>query len=865
MAPVGWFRANGESELYRMMAKRKFVDGGRVAGLVSAGLLVLGVALLVSCGRHGGGDQAELPPPQSGVAAGPGYHAALNLEDWSGVLSALAATPLTNSLERLAVVRALYEAGRLPEDLFAWIHGPGPELLSTVALREQSGSAHAAAVALELGHLNVAERWAFDSLEMESMHPMALRTLVRLHALKGMPEAAGVFLRNLDRRPEHHGWVGEMAHVLSVNLDAAGGDLARLQGNLLAGDEIVNRLSTESLLGQAYAAHPDNRMAFEFLMAHLMLGLKLEPALQVMAGSPLLRGQAVLPRHYGEAVLLQEYGRPGSAPGDLRLRVGQAVESRFNEFRDFMIREGSRDREAAQDEAWRRFGGTYWYYYYFGALYRGSELSARPVPAMPVKDVSGASDPMPTGVASGPAAGRPPRIFPDYTDVTIPPNLAPLNFMIREPGKAYRLRVSGAGGAPLELEQETGAMRLPAGAWKQLLAANQGEALRWEVSVRNGAGEWVDSPAFTNRVAEAEIDSHLVYRRLKPLYTYYKDLGIYERSLGTFFERPLLRNEKFNNGCLNCHEFSQGDPERFVIALRLPTGTPTLLVTSNGVSRLNQKVGYTSWHPNGNLLVFSINTISQFFHVAGEVNRDIYDPRSDLAAYHLNTGQLEKPEAIAGTKFSENWPCWSPDGRYLYFCRGPYLPLRHQDKFRQDLVRVPYDPATGEWGEVEVLFKAADHRLSANEPRVSPDGRRVVFTVADAGCFPVFRSDSDLYQLDLGSGVAQPLEINSPWADTWHCWSGNGEWLVFGSKRLDGVFTRVFITRAMADGSFSKPLLLPQEDPAYYEVSLDNFNRPELVRGEIRVNEADLLEAMGVSAEAAPTNPAPMDDAVYIP
>jgi hypothetical protein len=164
-----------------------------------------------------------------------------------------------------------------------------------------------------------------------------------------------------------------------------------------------------------------------------------------------------------------------------------------------------------------------------------------------------------------------------------------------------------------------------------------------------------------------------------------------------------------------------------------------------------------------------------------------------------------------------------------------------------------------------VLFKAADYRLSANEPRVSPDGHRVVFTVADAGCFPVFRSDSDLYQLDLRRGVAQPLEINSRWADTWHCWSANGEWLVFGSKRLDGVFTRVFITRAMADGSFSKPLLLPQEDPSYYELCLDNFNRPELVRGAIRVDEADLLEAMGVSPEVAPALAKPLDDAVYIP
>ncbi|MFM1941872.1 MAG: hypothetical protein RI897_854 [Verrucomicrobiota bacterium] len=848
-----------------MMAKRKMVDRGKGIGLLPAGLLVLGLAWLASCGRRGGADEARLPSMERAVAGEPAYQAALEVEDWEGVLTGLASSPVTNSLERLAVVRALYEAGRLPEDLFSWIHRPGPELLSTVALREESGSAHAAAVALELGHLNVAERWAFDSLEMESMHPMALRTLVRLHAVKSMPEAAGVFLGNLERRPEQQAWAAAMGGVLEGDLASVEGELGRLRANLLSGDEIVNRLSTESLLGQAYAAHPDNRMAFEFLVVQLMLGLKLEPALEVIAGSGLLRGQAVLPRHYGEAVLLQEYGKPGSAPGDLRSRVGQAVEERFSGFRDFMIQRGSKDREAARREAWAQFGDTYWYYYYFGALHPGLEMRERVLPAIPAEELSLVSEAARADGSSGPVEGGLPRIFPDYMNVTIPPNLAPLNLVVREPGTGYRVRLSGGAGEPIELEQDTGAVRLPAGGWKALLAANRGGALRWEVSVRNEAGEWVECEAFTNWVAEAEIDSHLVYRRLKPLYTYYKDLGIYERSLETFFERPLLRNEKFNNGCLNCHEFSQGDPERFVIALRLPTGTPTLLVTSNGVSRLNQKVGYTSWHPNGDLLVFSINTISQFFHVAGEVNRDIYDPRSDLVAYHLGTGQMEKPGVIGETKFSENWPCWSPDGRYLYFCRGPYLPLRHQDKFRQDLVRVPYDPATGEWGEVEVLFKAADYRLSANEPRVSPDGHRVVFTVADAGCFPVFRSDSDLYQLDLRRGVAQPLEINSRWADTWHCWSANGEWLVFGSKRLDGVFTRVFITRAMADGSFSKPLLLPQEDPSYYELCLDNFNRPELVRGAIRVDEADLLEAMGVSPEVAPALAKPLDDAVYIP
>jgi hypothetical protein len=110
------------------------------------------------------------------------------------------------------------------------------------------------------------------------------------------------------------------------------------------------------------------------------------------------------------------------------------------------------------------------------------------------------------------------------------------------------------------------------------------------------------------------------------------------------------------------------------------------------------------------------------------------------------------------------------------------------------------------------------------------------------------------------------LSINSQWSDTWHCWSSNGEWLVYGSKRMDGVFTRVFITQAGSGNEFSKPLLLPQEDPAYYETALDNFNRPELVRGAIQVSESDLLEAMDLPPAAMEPAPGqPEDDAVYIP
>ena len=44
-----------------------------------------------------------------------------------------------------------------------------------------------------------------------------------------------------------------------------------------------------------------------------------------------------------------------------------------------------------------------------------------------------------------PTQPRPPRIDPDYTDVVIPPNLAPLNFSVREPGTAFRVDIGSAG------------------------------------------------------------------------------------------------------------------------------------------------------------------------------------------------------------------------------------------------------------------------------------------------------------------------------------------------------------------------------------------------------------------------------------
>ena len=305
----------------------------------------------------------------------------LELEDWPALLNGLAGDPLTNTTLRLVVVRALFETGRLPEEQFAWFHHPGPELLSTSDLKEYAGAAHIAETLLQLGYLNAAERLAFDSLEMEGENPSALRTLARLHLAKGLTNAAGIFLNRLQAHPEHRAWAVRFRAGLATNSPAAADPtISRIRANLITRDRIAAGLTTERLLRQALESNPENRMAFQFLMAHQLLERRLLYALRTLATSPHTR-EGPLPRHYAEAVLLHRHLYPGISLGTLLSRVPPAVVASFQSFQGLMNRAAGSPAQL-QPEAWREFGNTYWYYYFFGPLDPTTRLPAPGTPEL---------------------------------------------------------------------------------------------------------------------------------------------------------------------------------------------------------------------------------------------------------------------------------------------------------------------------------------------------------------------------------------------------------------------------------------------------------------------------------------------------
>lgn len=439
---------------------------------------------------------------------------------------------------------------------------------------------------------------------------------------------------------------------------------------------------------------------------------------------------------------------------------------------------------------------------------------------------------------------RDPQIEPDYTEVVIPPNIAPLNFRVKEPGIAYCARISSAQGHPIEVFSETGIIEIDERPWHTLLEKNRGQALRIDIFAKGKDGQWSHFRTATNRIAQENIDSFLVYRKMHPTHLRVKgEVGIYFRDLTGFDESELISGMRYENGCVNCHSFCQNRSETMLLGARSPKyGVGTLLVDGGTVRKIGTKFGYTSWHPSGRLAVYSVNNLPMFYHSSRNEVRDTVDLNSYLACYLNDEKNIRIEPNLARKESLENWPAWSGDGKHLYFCSTPKLwpdntpnPPALYDQVRYNLMRVSYDVDSHRWGPLETVLSAKDTGKSIAMPRCSPDGRWLLFCMCDYGYFPAWQANSDLYLMDLtardetGRFTYDRLAVNSDKSESWQSWSSNSRWIVFSSKRLHGVFTRLFISYVDPSGTVHKPILLPQKDPAFYQSCLRTFNTPELV------------------------------------
>jgi hypothetical protein len=463
-----------------------------------------------------------------------------------------------------------------------------------------------------------------------------------------------------------------------------------------------------------------------------------------------------------------------------------------------------------------------------------------------ILSAAGRASPSSADIQKYTQADSEPKISPEYTGIVIPPNIAPLNFRILEKAGAYHVKIHSVHGPAIEIAGKTGSIRIPMKKWRALLNANKGNQLFVDVSVRKTDNQWLQFKTITNNIAEEDIDQTLVYRFMKPIYNAWKDMGIYQRNLTDYDVSVVMHGRSFGEGCLNCHSFVGNSPDTMTIGLRSAIyGSSTLLARDGSIHKIGAKWGYTAWHPGGRLAVYSINKVVQFFHTGGMEVRDVVDLDSAMACYHIDSKKVVCPAELADKGRLETYPTWSPDGRFLYYCSGPILwqdrdtvPPQNYDKLKYDLRRIAYDAANDQWGKAETVLAADETGLSILLPRISPDGRFLLFCMCRYGCFPIYQPGSDLYIMDLVTGDYRKLAINSEYSESWHSWSANSRWIAFSSRRQGGTFTRTYISYVDQAGHVHKPFVLPQKDPAYYDSLLETYSVPELIKASIKVNKS---------------------------
>lgn len=442
-----------------------------------------------------------------------------------------------------------------------------------------------------------------------------------------------------------------------------------------------------------------------------------------------------------------------------------------------------------------------------------------------------------------------PEIFPDYKGVTIPANIAPMNFeVLDKSGRKWALKIE-AGEFVSFFKADEGLFRFSKRFWKRMLAETEGE-VTFTLCVQEGS-EWLSVTPFPMYVANEDIDPFLVYRKITPGYSLWKDMSICQRSLEDFSESQIYRNSQGKGNCVNCHSFRDRDPDYMLLHMRSELAG-TYIFKDGFKEKLDTKTDstisalvYPYWHTSGDYVAFSVNTTNQVLHMKSPNRIEVFDEASDVVVYDVAEHEVVTSDQLSSDNVFETFPTFSPDGRSLYFCSAEAvepMPERFRD-VKYSLCRIDFNPDDCTFGNyVDTLYNAKIMGGSVSFPRISPDGRHMVFVISGYGNFSIWHKDADLYLLDLVSGdIGAMSTLNSDDVESYHSWSGNSRWLVFSSRRDDGLYTRPYIAYIDSDGKAGKPFLLPQKNPRkYYDDLMFSFNVPEFVEDKVRATGSEL-------------------------
>ena len=441
-------------------------------------------------------------------------------------------------------------------------------------------------------------------------------------------------------------------------------------------------------------------------------------------------------------------------------------------------------------------------------------------------------------------ASQLPEIYPDYIGVTIPADIAPLNFNFADEAiDRMDVTVKGEKGGELHVIGEWADFDIDE--WHALTEQNQGGKLTVTVCTEKD-GQWTQYKDFDIFVSDASLDDWgLTYRRIKPGYEVGGDIGIYQRELSSFDEYAIITETVVPGRCFNCHTANRTNPNRLTMQMR-GEGGGTMIQKDGHQMWVETKTdstkaagSYSYWHPQGDYVALAVNSVHQAFFTGTGQRIEVYHTFSNVEVLDTRTNELILSPLLQ-TDDLEIFPAFSHDGKWLYYstskpCRVP----AEYEKVKCSLCRIAFDAEKGVFGEtVDTLLNGPATDKSYVLARPSYDGRWLMYCASSRGNFPVSQNDADLWLMDLKTGESRELkELNTPQSESYHNWSENSRWLVFSSKREDGMYTKLYLATIDEQGRVSKPFLLPQRHPRkFYRDMMDAYNCPDFTKSKVELD-----------------------------
>jgi tetratricopeptide (TPR) repeat protein len=312
------------------------------------------------------------------------------------------------------------------------------------------------------------------------------------------------------------------------------------------------------------------------------------------------------------------------------------------------------------------------------------------------------------------------------------------------------------------------------------------------------------------------------------------------------------------HSCANCHSFSrdgkmlgldmdgpQNNKGLYALAPVAPKMTVRTQDTISwakftGEMDSQSRLGFMSQvSPDGRYVATTIKPPGtkgwQFYYIANFLDyrflQVFYPTRGILAWYDREAQKMQPLPGADDPKLVQASAMWSPDGRYLVFARAEAKDPNPADgklaayandpaevQIQYDLYRIPFNGGRG--GKAEPIAGASQNGMSNSFPKISPDGKWMVFVQAHNG--QLMRPDGKLYIVPAAGGKARLMNCNMPPMNSWHSFSPNGRWMVFSSKGRSP-YTQMFLTHIDENGNDTPAILIENSTAANRAVNIPEF------------------------------------------